>query len=113
MSTSTKPHPSRDELLAILRECAEQQGVIQAKVTGLVRKLANDESVTNLSVVESRQKVLELDLPSHPLELRGLTEQMFNEFLAPYAEDEEVVAATEKMLRPLGSGDPERAKDIS
>merc|ERR1712050_484761 len=91
---------------------------VQEEVSVLARKLAKERSdkkkkKKNLSFVEGHKKIQELSLPREPLEDHGLTDSAFQRILLQYEEDEEVMASAQKLLHPVGKGDPERAQRIT
>eukprot|EP00928_Gymnodinium_smaydae_P008545 TRINITY_DN13106_c0_g1_i1.p1 TRINITY_DN13106_c0_g1~~TRINITY_DN13106_c0_g1_i1.p1 ORF type:complete len:537 (-),score=187.46 TRINITY_DN13106_c0_g1_i1:512-2122(-) len=110
---------TRDEILEILEETVKVQGIVQQEVSVLARKIAKErqaekkKSRKSISFVDGHKKILELDLPKEPLESYGLSEAGFQKILISYEQDEGVMAAAQKLLHPVGKGDPDRAKSIT
>jgi len=113
---------TREEVMWILEDTARVQGVVQREVSALARELAKERTgdggkkkkkAPSLSFLSAHEKVQELGLPREPLEDYGLTESAFQRLLLQYEEDEEVMTCAQKLLHPVGKGDPERAKGIT
>lgn len=109
---------SRAEILTVLDETVRIQGIVQQEVSVLARKVAKEngdkkKKRKRLSFVDGHKKILELGLPQEPLEDRGISETAFQRMLSTYEEDEEVMTAAQRLLHPMGKGDPERAQSIN
>jgi len=109
---------SRAEILTVLDETVRVQGIVQQEVSVLARRLAKEngdkkKKRKRLSFVDGHKKILELGLPQEPLEDRGISETAFQRMLSTYEEDEEVMTAAQRLLHPMGKGDPERAQSIN
>lgn len=110
---------TREEILSILEETVRVQGIVQQEVSVLARKLAKEKvdkkskKKKELSFIDGHKKILELNLPREPLEDYGLSEHAFQKILLQYEEDDEVMGSAQKLLHPVGKGDPERARGIT
>mmetsp|Transcript_123610 Transcript_123610/g.357523 ORF Transcript_123610/g.357523 Transcript_123610/m.357523 type:complete len:550 (-) Transcript_123610:273-1922(-) len=108
---------TRAQILEILAETVRVQGAVQRQVSALARQVAKERSEKKqrkpMSFMDGHKKILGLNLPKEPLEAHGLTEQSFQKLLMHFEEDEEVMAAAQKLLHPSGKGDPVRAASIT
>lgn len=117
LSAFTPGQPlERPQILAVLRETVRVQGIVQLEVSALARKLAKSERKKQkkpMTFMDAHKRILELELPREPLEDLGLTESSLQQMLLQYEGDEEVMAAAQKLLHPMGKVDPEKAKGIT
>lgn len=111
---------SRAQIIAALSEMAGAQLVSQTKITQLARRLVQERSNLlpevrrpEIPFLEAYRLIEGLALPDDPLAEIGLTEESFHSLLVDFEGDDEVMFGVQKLLQPIGQGDPERAKAIT